>query len=57
MMKVQVMHLEEEAIALAGDPNQLTALPTPTFLLLLLLLQLLLHILEETSALSSLTFM
>lgn len=57
-MKVQVMRSEEEAIALAGEPNQLTALPTPTFLLpLLLRLLLLLHVSEETSALSSLTFM
>lgn len=55
------MRSEEEAIALAGEPNQLTALPTPTFLLPLLLLRLLLlvllHVSEETSALSSLTFM
>lgn len=53
------MRSEEEAIALAGEPNQLIALPTPTFLLplLLRLLLLLLHVSEETSALSSLTFM
>lgn len=58
-MKVQVTRSEEEAIALAGEPNQLIALPTPTFLLplLLRLLLLLLHVSEETSALSSLTFM